>query len=238
MASYYKPNTAYYGILTITDATGAAVNADSLPTATANKNGTDDGAFTLTCANLDTGRYKITGTVPSGYVAGDRVNITASAVISSISTKKPVDQFVVETATNSEIFTGLGSVKLSVGVGTGQANLSGGSIPIISNADITSILAVVNGLQVLPKSVACANFPVKMVLTSDHNSPATGKTVSGFISKDGGAFAALTTATCTEIGLGAYKVNITQTEMNADFILLAFTASACDQRMFAIKTQA
>jgi hypothetical protein len=55
--------------------TGAATDADSTPTATANKNGIDDGSFTLTVTKIDTGRYKVTGTVPAGYTAGDSVII-------------------------------------------------------------------------------------------------------------------------------------------------------------------
>jgi hypothetical protein len=155
-------------------------------------------------------------------------NITAGTITTVTNLTNPPTNMAVETG------GALAGLVTTVGVaGAGLTALGDTRL-----SDIATILTVVNGLQVLPKNVACPNFPVKMVLTSDHSTPATGKTVSGFISKDGGAFVALSTPTCTEIGLGAYKVNITQSEMNADFILLAFTASACDQRMFGIKTQA
>ena len=93
----YRPSDAYaVEFCTRRMDTGAGVNADSLPTATANKNGTDDGTFTLTVANIDTGRYKITGTMPAGYVAGDVVNITVAATVNSVSDKAPVDSFVID----------------------------------------------------------------------------------------------------------------------------------------------
>ena len=94
---FYKPNTAFYGLFCITDATGAAANADSLPTATATKNGSDDGAFALTVANMATGRYKITGTVPSGYVSGDRVQISVAATVGGIASIAVVASFGVDT---------------------------------------------------------------------------------------------------------------------------------------------
>lgn len=74
-----------------------------------------------------------------------------------------------------------------------------------------------------------------MVLSSDHVTASTGETVTGTISKDGGAFAALTNA-ISEIGNGMYKVNLTQTEMNADVITLKFTAANSDQRVITVYT--
>ena len=74
-----------------------------------------------------------------------------------------------------------------------------------------------------------------MVLASDHVTAATGKTLTGTISKDGGAFAALTNSV-VEISNGMYKVEITQSEMNADVITLKFTETDCDQRIVVIYT--
>src|SRR5262245_11052270 len=71
MASY-KPGDPYTGeFVTSSFSTGAAANADSLPTAGMVHNGADDGTVTLTVANVATGRYKVTGTIPSGYAAGE-----------------------------------------------------------------------------------------------------------------------------------------------------------------------
>lgn len=85
------------------------------------------------------------------------------------------------------------------------------------------------------KNVALSNFQFLMVLSSDRVTPATGKTVVSQISKDGGAFAN-TINSVVEISNGVYKIDLTQTEMNADMFTLKFTESTCDQRTITIKT--
>lgn len=92
----YTPGQAYYKEFTTSNpTTGAAANADALPAATANRNGADDAAFVLTVANLDTGRYKITGTVPAGYVEGDVVNVTVAATVGGVAAKGHVDTCLI-----------------------------------------------------------------------------------------------------------------------------------------------
>lgn len=87
----------------------------------------------------------------------------------------------------------------------------------------------------IPKNVALSNFEFLMVDSTDHITPKTGLTVAGTISKDGGAFGALTNGVA-EIANGVYKVDITQAEMNADVITLKFTGTGADQRTITIKT--
>jgi hypothetical protein len=92
----YKPSQPYHKVFTINGDAGAT-NADSLPTATANRNGTDDGAFALTVANLATGVYAISGTVPSGYALADIVQIRVAATVSSVGYVTNVDSFPIDT---------------------------------------------------------------------------------------------------------------------------------------------
>lgn len=87
----------------------------------------------------------------------------------------------------------------------------------------------------IAKNVALANFEFLMVLSSDHISVATGKTITSQISKDGGAFASMTNS-ASEVGSGVYKINLTQAEMNADVIVLKFTGTGCDQRTITVLT--
>ena len=102
--------------------------------------------------------------------------------------------------------------------------------------DSTAIKAKTDNLPSgIQKNVALADFTWFMVLSSDHVTAATGKTLTGTISKDGGAFGALTNA-IAEIGSGMYKVALTQTEMNADVISLKFAETDCDQRVVTIYT--
>lgn len=120
--SVYAPSASYFGEFTTSSATGAATDADSLPTVTANRNGTDDGTFALTATRIDTGRYKVTGTVPSGYASGDRVNLSVAATIGGIAAKTVIDtiQVGVGVATDAN-----GKVLL-------QATQTGVTIPTVS----------------------------------------------------------------------------------------------------------
>ena len=87
----------------------------------------------------------------------------------------------------------------------------------------------------IPKNVALSNFEFLMVLSADHITPATGKTLTEEISKDGGAFVACTN-NAAEVGSGVYKINLTQAEMNHNVIVLKFAEANCDQRTITILT--
>jgi hypothetical protein len=92
---FILPRGSYYAEFVTSGSSGAAVNADSLPTAEATKNGADDSGFSLTVANIDAGRYKVTGTVPAGYTQGMIVQVSVAATISTIATKQVIDEFQV-----------------------------------------------------------------------------------------------------------------------------------------------
>ena len=102
--------------------------------------------------------------------------------------------------------------------------------------DSTAIKAKTDNLPSgISKNVALSGFNFYMVLSSDHVTEATGKTIAGTISKDGSAFAGLTNA-ISEIASGMYKVDLIQAEMNADVVTLKFTEATCDQRIITIYT--
>jgi len=86
-----------------------------------------------------------------------------------------------------------------------------------------------------PKNVALSNFVFVMIDSTDHITPKTGLTVTAQIGKDGGALASATNSV-TEISNGAYKINWTQAEMNADVILLRLSSTGADDRLIIIKT--
>ena len=105
----------------------------------------------------------------------------------------------------------------------------------------TKLTAVKDKTDNLPsgmaKNVAVPKFDFLMVLSSNHVTGATGKTVTGTISKDGGAFAAIAN-TITEVSGGVYTIadGFTQTEMNVDVATLMFAADDCDTRVITIIT--
>ena len=85
----------------------------------------------------------------------------------------------------------------------------------------------------ITKNVALPNFSVFMVLSSDHVTPAVGKAITGTVGNDGVAEVALTNVV-VEMGLGKYKVDLTQAERNADVSTLTFSGLDCDQRVITI----
>lgn len=91
-------------------------------------------------------------------------------------------------------------------------------------------------LQTYPKNVAVSKFGLAMYLTD--GTLATGVTITGTISKDGGDFAALGDAVTEIQTSGCYEVDIAQAEMNADEILLKFTGTGCRPLVIKIRTQA
>ena len=100
----YKPSGSYCGQFTTQRFdTGVVTDADSLPSATATRNGADDGAFNVTVAKIDTGRYKVTGTVPAGYVAGDVVQISVAAAVNGVSGKAVIDSFLIDSKHNADL---------------------------------------------------------------------------------------------------------------------------------------
>lgn len=105
------------------------------------------------------------------------------------------------------------------------------------NSIVTDTTSILTKLPFRPtKGVAFNNYKFLMVLSSDHVTGATGLTVSGIIQKDTGSFAAITNSV-VEIASGMYRVTLTATEMNADSIVLIFTADTADARVITIYPQ-
>ena len=89
---------------------------------------------------------------------------------------------------------------------------------------------------ILPaKNTALANVEFLMVLTSDHVSPATGLTVTGERSLDGGAFGAVT-GTIAEVSNGIYQLDASAADMNATIVTFRFTSATADDTFLTIKT--
>ena len=76
------------------------------------------------------------------------------------------------------------------------------------------------------KGVAVPKFMFYVELTA--GGPATAKTVTVQVAKDGGAFSTVSD-TVTEISNGWYEVDLSATEMNADVVAFKATAALCNQ---------
>ena len=87
------------------------------------------------------------------------------------------------------------------------------------------------------KGVALAGFPFLLVASSDHVTGKTGATVTATRSLDGAAFAACANS-ATEVSGGIYKITLASTDLDADTVVLKFTATDADTRYVTIVTQA
>lgn len=99
------PGDSYTGVFTTQRIdSGQSTDADSLPTATAMHNGVDDpGNMALTVTRIDTGRYKVTGTVSGTYVAGDTIHIVVNASVNLIQGKQVIDSFTLDKKRNADL---------------------------------------------------------------------------------------------------------------------------------------
>lgn len=170
----YPPGAAYYAEFTTSNpSTAAAQTADSLPVATANHNGVDDATFALTVTLLDVGRYKITGTVPSAYVVGDRVWISVVATVTGaagpVTGKGPVDDFAVALAWGG-IFTDaqVGVLLRAVGAATAGDVLSNvdGTLQNFQDALDPTTTRIIATNAPLPPPGTIGVAPVRTVVIS------------------------------------------------------------------------
>ena len=146
--------------------------------------------------------------------------------------------------TKAELDSGLtGLNDLTAAEVNAQCDTAISDASLATAAALTTVDTVVDAIKVktdsLPsgpaKGAALTNVPVQMALSTDHVSAATGKTVVCQVSKDSGAFAASTNSV-SEVGSGHYVISLTDTEMNADTVVLKFTEDDCDTHFVNIIT--
>jgi len=230
----YKPSGAYAKeFVTTSPTTGAATNADSLPTATANKNGTDDGSFTLTVANIDTGRYKVTGTIPSGYVSGDVLNVTVAATVGTVAGKAVIDTQVIDSKRVGDL-QDPAVATIQSGLAT-TAQLTSAVAPLATSADVTSAvapLATSTALAALVTTVGAAGAGLTSV---PYTGPSTATIQSGLATTSqlitataplatSTALTALTTAVGTPAQASTALTNATWTDTKAGYIDAAISS--------------
>ena len=110
-------------------------------------------------------------------------------------------------------------------------------------SDVDDILSDTNAIKVkadllpsgIAKNVALSNFHFLMVDRVDHVTPKLSLTVTARIMKDDGDFADCTNDVSEKSG-GVYSIDFTQAEMNADIIVLLFSAPSADTRTLTIIT--
>lgn len=139
----YKDSSNYTCLfLTANSVTKESQNADTLPIAIAMKNGLVDDNFELVVTNVNTGVYKITGTIPS-YSIGDRVDIIVTAIIDGVIVRDIVDSFKIDSHFISDVISKLGEpIGLSISEYLNNITLKVNSIP--TNPLLTDDIRLVN----------------------------------------------------------------------------------------------
>lgn len=101
----YKPgDTIYASIPVQTPSTGAAVDADALPTATLWRNGADSGEVVAVADDAGLGQYTGSVTLPGDWADGDTVEIRAVAIQGGVtSPPTPVFHGVLDTKRNTDL---------------------------------------------------------------------------------------------------------------------------------------
>ena len=100
---FLKPSAAFTFQGFTNDSTGTLATPGTPPTAVLTRNGTDDGAVTCTVTSISVGRYKVGGSIPSGYVAGDVCQVVFNATVGGISGSDVIGEFVIDTAFTSDL---------------------------------------------------------------------------------------------------------------------------------------
>lgn len=99
-------------------------------------------------------------------------------------------------------------------------------------ADVHAILAAATNMK---KNAAFSSFMFVMTDSTAH-APATGLTVTAQRSIDGAAFASCANSV-TEVANGVYKIDLANTDLNGNNIMLRFTATGADPRLLTLITQ-
>lgn len=198
-------------------------------------------SFTLTSASADNSAYGI-GAMVIVRDATTKVQVARGTLSAYTGSTKTVTLLADPGIFTMAVGDFVQIVAQPVQIGTVAPGAIGGlpsfaqvdTIDDLLDTEIGTLTTAMGLLQTYTKNVAVTAFTFPMLTTA--GAAATGKTVAGVIIKDGGAEAAIAGA-ISEISSGFYKVNLTQTEMNADEIGLAFTATGCNPTFFKIRTQ-
>lgn len=138
-------------------------------------------------------------------------------------------------ATSAALTTAQNDLDIITGAdGVNLLSATQASIDAIEIDTSTTIPGIIDDLAI-KKNTAFSNFEFLMVLSSDDVSPATGKTVTGQRSIDGGAFASVS-GTIAEVSNGIYQFDALAADTNGDVITWRFSNADCNDTFITFKT--
>ncbi len=208
----------------------AGTNATTTANITGNLTGNVSGSVGSVTGAVGSVTGNVGGSVGSvtGNVGGNVVGTVSSVTgaVGSVSGSVGSVTGAVGSVTGNVGGNVTGSVGSILGV-TFPANFSVTSIDTNGNVKIQSLFK---------RNVALNGFQFYMALSSDHVSPATGKTITATVSLNGGAFSGCANSVA-EIGSGWYQINLAATDLNGSTVALSFAAPLCDTTLLTLVTQ-
>ena len=194
----------------------------------------DKTGYTVDTVNDKTG-YSISGTkttldalndiAATDIVSGGAINTTGGAV-DNVTT-------VATTTTNTDM-RGTDSAALASTIGSPAGASVSADIASVKNDTSVVIPDIVDDLAI-KRNTDFSNFEFLMVLTSDGRTPATGLTVTGERSINGGPFASVS-GTIAEVSNGIYQFDALAADTNGDVITWRFSAATADDTFITFKT--
>lgn len=115
MSRTYGPGDTFRRLISVQDATGAATNADSTPTAALWRNGASTGAVAMTVTNVQTGLYLAEGVIGAGWSYGDDVTCLGTVTVDGVPGPPTVLEVLRLDRTNAAIYTLLSTVDTALG---------------------------------------------------------------------------------------------------------------------------
>ena len=164
---------------------------------------------------------------------------TDSAALASVCTETRL-QTLTDWINGGRLDLLLDAIPTTAMRGTDSAATASALATVATNVDSilvdtgTTIPGLIDDLAI-KKNTAFSNFEFLMVLTSDHVTPATGLTVTGQRSINGGSFAGVT-GTIAEVSNGIYQFDAVAADTNGDVITWRFSSGTADDTFVTFKT--
>lgn len=143
--------------------TGAAANADSTPTGTLVRNGTDT-AETVTVTNKATGIYKAAVTIPGGWEVGDVIQVRIAATVATVADNSTIFTSTLDSADSGGALTGARSVTITVTDGTNP--LQGATVRVRNGSQVEARSTNASGVV----TFSLDDLTWDVTITKDHYS--------------------------------------------------------------------
>lgn len=181
--------------------------------------------------NVDSILEDTSSTIPDQITALNDIAATDIVSAGAITTLagSVVNVDLVDVTTTNTDMRGTDSAALATDLATVDANVD--AILVDTGTTLPGLLQE----QGILKNSAFSNFEFLMVLSSDGQTPATGLTVTGQRSVDGGAFVSVS-GTIAEVSNGIYQFDALAADTNGDVITWRFSSATALDRFVTIKT--